>query len=81
MQVHQRGLDLLMNVQDAAAHIDSLTREDIRRLLEETSVVLGQLLERGIPAYGRPSGQPETHGWTENPPGVAAGRAYSKAHL
>lgn len=63
MQLHQRGIDLLVNVQDAANHIDSLTKEDIRRLLEETSVVLGSLLERITPdsnrsnIQGRPVGK------------------------
>lgn len=53
MHLHQRGIDLLVNVQDAADHVDSLTKEDIRQLLEETSVVLGRLLERDIPFANR----------------------------
>jgi hypothetical protein len=47
MHLHQRGIDL------AADHVDSLTREDIRQILEETSVVLGRLLERDIPVASR----------------------------
>lgn len=53
MHLHQRGIDLLVNVQDAADHVDSLTREDIRQILEETSAVLGRLLERDSPAASR----------------------------
>ncbi|QDB99454.1 hypothetical protein [Mesorhizobium sp. 8] len=53
MHLHQRGIDLLVNVQDAADHVDSLTREDIRGILDETSVVLGRLLERDIPFASR----------------------------
>jgi hypothetical protein len=53
MHLHQRGIDLLVNVQDAADHVDSLTREDIRQILDETSVVLGRLLERDSPAASR----------------------------
>jgi hypothetical protein len=63
MQVHQRGLDLLMNVQDATDHIDTLSREDVRRLLQEVNVVLSQLLERDIPVAGVADGQPEIHAW------------------
>jgi len=63
MQSRQRGVDLLLNVQDAADHIDSLTKEDMSRLLAEVSIVLGQLLERDIPTCGEPGDRPETHGW------------------
>jgi hypothetical protein len=63
MQVHQRGLDLLLNVQDAVVHFDNLTSEDIRRLLEETSFVLGQLLERDIPYVSRDGSQPNVRAW------------------
>ena len=53
MHLHQRGIDLLVNVQDAADHMDSLTREDIRQILDETSAVLGRLLERDVPFASR----------------------------
>jgi len=47
--LHQRGVDLLIEVMDAKDHIDSLSREDIRKLLVEVSDVLMHLLERDIP--------------------------------
>lgn len=52
MHLHQRGIDLLVNVQDAADHVDNLTGEDVRRLLAEISIVLSELLERDIPTSG-----------------------------
>jgi len=61
MQLHQRGIDLLVNVLDAADHIDLLTKEDVRRILDETSFVLGRLLERDIPTV-QPSGHADTNG-------------------
>jgi hypothetical protein len=48
--LHQRGVDLLIQVMDAKDHIDSLSREEIRKLLVEVSDVLMRLLERDIPA-------------------------------
>lgn len=47
--LHQRGVDLLIQVMDAKDHIDSLSREEIRKLLIEVSDVLMHLLERDIP--------------------------------
>lgn len=47
--LHQRGVDLLIQVMDAKDHIDSLSREEIRKLLVEVSDVLMHLLERDIP--------------------------------
>ena len=46
MQLHQRGVDLLVNAMDAADHVDQLSRGDMLRLLNEVIVVLGQILER-----------------------------------
>jgi hypothetical protein len=63
MQVHQRGLDLMMNVQDAIDYVDILSKEDTLRLLREVNIVLSQLLEQDIPTSGVPDGQPEVHAW------------------
>ncbi|MEQ1938632.1 hypothetical protein ABMA46_10280 [Mesorhizobium sp. CN5-321] len=63
MQVHQRGLDLMMNVQDAIDYVDILSKEDTLRLLREVNIVLSQLLEQDIPASGVPDGQPEVYAW------------------
>lgn len=49
MKLHQRGVDLLLNVQDATQHLDRLSSKDIRDLLTETEVVLRELLARDIP--------------------------------
>ncbi|MGB3387273.1 MAG: hypothetical protein WBA88_04755 [Pseudaminobacter sp.] len=46
MQLHQRGVDLLVNVLDAADHIETLSPEEIRRLLKAVADVMGQILER-----------------------------------
>lgn len=46
MQLHQRGVELLVNTMDAADHLADLSQEDIRRLLNEVIDVLGQMLER-----------------------------------
>ncbi len=46
MQLHQRGVDLLVNVMDAADHVEQLNHEDVRRLLKEVADVMGQILER-----------------------------------
>lgn len=46
MQLHQRGVDLLVNVMDAAEHVEQLTHDEIRRLLNEVAAVLCPLLQR-----------------------------------
>ena len=46
MQLHQRGVDLLVNVLDAAEHLEELSPEEIRQLLKEVADVMGQILER-----------------------------------
>ena len=46
MPVHQRGVDLLVTVMDAADHTDQMSPEDIRRLLEEVAEVMSLMLER-----------------------------------
>jgi hypothetical protein len=63
MQLHQRGIDLLVDVQDAADHVDTLTRDEMLALLNEVSIVLGGLLVRDIPIVGPGCGQPDMTGW------------------
>jgi hypothetical protein len=48
-QLHQRGVDLLLNVMDAAEHVEKLSHDDMRRILEEVAEVLGELLKRDVP--------------------------------
>ena len=49
MQLHQRGVDLLVNLMDADQHFDSITPEELHQLIREAVVVFGQLLDRDIP--------------------------------
>jgi hypothetical protein len=49
LKLHQRGLDLLLNVHDAIDHASSLTEIEIRELLAETEAVLRDLLGRDMP--------------------------------
>jgi len=52
-QLHQRGVDLLLNVMDAAEHVEKLTHDDTRRILKEVADVLGELLKRDMSAERR----------------------------
>lgn len=49
MRLHQRGIDLLVNVQTALDHIDELTVSETRSLLKEIEAVLRDLLARDVP--------------------------------
>ncbi len=49
MKLHQRGLDLLLNVQDAMNHTDKLSEKDVSDLLREAEFVLRELLARDVP--------------------------------
>ena len=56
MQLHQRGVDLLLNVMDAADHVEKLSHDDVRRILKEVADVLGELLKRDVPGKGGGTG-------------------------
>lgn len=49
MKLHQRGVDLLLNIHDALDHMDQLTGDEVRALLRETEIVLRDLLARDVP--------------------------------
>ncbi|MBN9244246.1 MAG: hypothetical protein J0I98_15770 [Mesorhizobium sp.] len=49
MKLHQRGVDLLVDIMDAADHAETLTADDMRLLLREMTYVLGELLKRDVP--------------------------------
>lgn len=49
MKLHQQGVDLLVNVMDAADHLDKFSQEELRSLLIEVAQVLGDLLKRDVP--------------------------------
>lgn len=55
MQLHSRGVELMVELQDAADRADQLSPEEIRQLLLETATVLGDLLKRDIPSIRSPS--------------------------
>lgn len=58
-QLHQRGVDLLLEVQDALNHVEKLSSKDVRDLLTETEIVLRDLLARDVPVR---DGSPATPG-------------------
>ena len=49
MKLHQRGIDLLVNLMDAEQHLDSMKPEELRRLLNEAIDIFGQIVERDVP--------------------------------
>jgi hypothetical protein len=58
MQLHQRGVDLLLNVMDAAEHVEKLSHDEMHRILEEVAEVLGELLERDVPSHAKERAAP-----------------------
>lgn len=55
MQLHSRGVELVVELQDAADRAYQLSPEEIRQLLLETATVLGDLFKRDIPSIRSPS--------------------------
>jgi hypothetical protein len=53
-QLHARGVELVVELLDAADHVHKLRPDDLAALLRETASVLGDLLNRDIPP-GKPS--------------------------
>lgn len=51
--VHRAALNLVVNLLDAADHLENLSFGQVRRLLSETAAVLGDLQSRGIPVGPR----------------------------
>ncbi|WP_091918269.1 hypothetical protein [Mesorhizobium sp. YR577] len=49
-QLHARGVELVVEILDAADHFEKMPASDIKKLLRETSLVLGDLLARYIPS-------------------------------
>jgi hypothetical protein len=54
MVLHQRGVDLLVNLMDAEEHFDVLDREELRRLISEAVIVFGEVLRRDVPTVPIP---------------------------
>ncbi|MHA6684207.1 hypothetical protein [Mesorhizobium sp. A556] len=49
MRLHQRGVDLLVNLMDTQDHFDNVSREELRQLIHEAVIVFGQIIERDTP--------------------------------
>jgi hypothetical protein len=49
-ELHARGVALVVELLEAADHIDRFKPDDVAALLRETAEVLGELLKRDIPA-------------------------------
>ena len=49
-ELHARGVELVVELLDAADHVHNLNPNDLAALLRETAGVLGDLLKRDIPS-------------------------------
>lgn len=49
MRLHARGLELVVELLEAAEHVDRLTVEEQRTLLVQAAEVMGELLARDSP--------------------------------
>ncbi|ODT13497.1 MAG: hypothetical protein ABS35_37705 [Kaistia sp. SCN 65-12] len=49
MKLHQRGVDLLLNLMDAEQHFDEVKPEELRQLIGEAIAVFGQIVARDVP--------------------------------
>lgn len=49
MRIHARGLELVVELLEAADHIEQLAPQEHRALLQEASQVMGELLARDVP--------------------------------
>lgn len=60
MRLHQRGLELVVELSEAAENLDTLTAEEHRALLVEAARVMGELLARDSPWPEDKLGDPQT---------------------
>lgn len=49
MRLHQRGLELVVELLEAADHLDRMGPLEHRALLQEAAQVMGDLLARDVP--------------------------------
>lgn len=47
-ELHKHGLELVVDLLDAADHLEAMPPEDVRRLLRDTADTLADLLKRDI---------------------------------
>jgi hypothetical protein len=59
-QLHARGVDVVVELLDAADHVGRLTPGETKALLQEAASVLGEFLMRDIPEAHRNGGDPQT---------------------
>jgi hypothetical protein len=52
-ELHARGVELVVELLDAADHFDRLKPDEVKALLLDSAYVLGELLKRDIPAPKR----------------------------
>jgi hypothetical protein len=52
-QLHARGVELVVELLDAAEHLEKMPAAEVKKLLREASLVLGDLLARDIPPTRR----------------------------
>jgi len=53
-----KGVDMVVDLLDAADHVDKLSQNEMKELLLEAATVLGELLKRDIPAEIREQDEP-----------------------
>ena len=49
MKIHQRGIDLLVEIHTALDHVEKLSFKDVRDLLNEAEFVLREVPARDMP--------------------------------
>lgn len=54
-QLHQLGVDVLVDLLDAADNLDTMRQHEVKALVRQTAEVLGELLKRDVP--DRPAGK------------------------
>ena len=53
-ELHQRGVEMVTDLLDAADNIERLPADELKALLREAALVLGDLLARDKPSAGPP---------------------------
>jgi len=48
-ELQNPGVELVLNLLDAADQLDTMSRSELERLLREAAYMLGELIERSIP--------------------------------
>lgn len=52
MEFHARGLDLVVELAEAAEHVERLASEEVRKLLLDAARVIGEMLASTAPQHG-----------------------------